>query len=136
MGYRVKLDVFEGPFDLMVYLIEHAQMSIYDIRISEITDQYMEYVGSMQEADVNVYSEFMVLAAALLEIKSKMLLPRSVPENDSGEVPEDPRTELVAKLVEYKRFKTISGNAGEKMGKCIFAPGKTAGRPCGIYRRA
>ena len=108
MGYRVKLDVFEGPFDLMVYLIEHAQMSIYDIRISEITDQYMEYVGSMQEADVNVYSEFMVLAAALLEIKSKMLLPRSVPENDSGEVPEDPRTELVAKLVEYKRFKTIS----------------------------
>ena len=80
MGYRVKLDVFEGPFDLMVYLIEHAQMSIYDIRISEITDQYMEYVGSMQEADVNVYSEFMVLAAALLEIKSKMLLPRSVPE--------------------------------------------------------
>ena len=107
MGYRVKLDVFEGPFDLMVYLIEHAQMSIYDIRISEITDQYMEYVGSMQEADVNVYSEFMVLAAALLEIKSKMLLPRSVPENDSGEVPEDPRTELVAKLVEYQRFKTI-----------------------------
>ena len=133
MGYRVKLDVFEGPFDLMVYLIEHAQMSIYDIRISEITDQYMEYVGSMQEADVNVYSEFMVLAAALLEIKSKMLLPRSVPENDSGEVPED---RAGGKARGVQKIQDDIGNAGEKMGKCIFAPGKTAGRPCGIYRRA
>ena len=108
MGIPVKLQVFEGPLDLLLHLIEKNKIDIYDIPIVEITDQYMEYVGSMQEADVNVYSEFMVLAAALLEIKSKMLLPRSVPENDSGEVPEDPRTELVAKLVEYKKFKTIS----------------------------
>lgn len=108
MGYRVKIDIFEGPFDLLVYLIEHAQMSIYDIKISEITDQYMAYVGDMNKADVNISSEFMTLAAALIEIKSKMLLPRSVPQEGSGDVSEDPRTELVAKLVEYKRFKTIS----------------------------
>ena len=76
MSYRVRLNVFEGPFDLLVYLIEHAQMSIYDIRISEITDQYVQYIRQMQEADINVSTEFMVLAAELLEIKSKMLLPR------------------------------------------------------------
>lgn len=108
MSYRVKLNVFEGPFDLLVYLIEHARMSIYDIRISEITTQYMEYVEGLQKADVNLSSEFMVLAAALLEIKSKMLLPRTVSEDGAADAMEDPRTELVAKLVEYKRFKAIS----------------------------
>lgn len=108
MSYRVKLNVFEGPFDLLVYLIEHAQMSIYDIRISEITNQYIEYMEEMRKADVAVASEFMVLASALLEIKSKMLLPRTVSQSGSEELSEDPRTELVAKLVEYKRFKTIS----------------------------
>ena len=108
MSYRVKLNVFEGPFDLLVYLIEHAEMSIYDIKISEIVKQYMEHVKAMQINDVNVSSEFMVLAAALLEIKSKMLLPRSAPDDGSTEVAEDPRTELVAKLLEYKKFKSIS----------------------------
>ena len=109
MSYRVRLNVFEGPFDLLVYLIEHAQMSIYDIRIAEITEQYVEYISRMQEADINVSTEFMVLAAELLEIKSKMLLPRSAPEEDATAEYEDPRTELVAKLREYKLFKEISG---------------------------
>ena len=109
MSYRVRLNVFEGPFDLLVYLIEHAQMSIYDIRIAEITEQDVEYISRMQEADINVSTEFMVLAAELLEIKSKMLLPRSAPEEDAAAEYEDPRTELVAKLREYKRFKEISG---------------------------
>ena len=108
MGYRVKLNVFEGPFDLLVYLIEHAEMSIYDIKISEITNQYVSYVEELKSADINLSSEFMVLAAALLEIKSKMLLPRSVSEDGTADIMEDPRTELVAKLVEYKRFKAIS----------------------------
>ena len=109
MSYRVRLNVFEGPFDLLVYLIEHAQMSIYDIRISEITDQYVQYIRQMQEADINVSTEFMVLAAELLEIKSKMLLPRSAPDADAEGTFEDPRTELVAKLREYKLFKELSG---------------------------
>lgn len=108
MGYRVKLNVFEGPFDLLVYLIEHAQMSIYDIRISEITSQYLSYVEDMRKADINVSSEFMVLAAALLEIKSRMLLPRKSSDSGSEQITEDPRTELVEKLVEYKKFKTLS----------------------------
>ena len=108
MSYRVKLNVFEGPFDLLVYLIEHARMSIYDIRISEITSQYVRYVEELRREDVNLSSEFMVLAASLLEIKSKMLLPRTVSSEAGQELPEDPRTELVQKLMEYKRFKAIS----------------------------
>lgn len=108
MSYRVKLNVFEGPFDLLVYLIEHARMSIYDIKISEITNQYTEYVARMQEEDINMASEFMVLAAELLEIKSKMLLPRAVPLEDGDQIYEDPRTELVEKLKEYKKYKLIS----------------------------
>ena len=66
MSYRVKLDVFEGPFDLLVYLIEHAEMSIYDIRISEIVNQYMDYIDKMETANINLSSEFLVLAAELL----------------------------------------------------------------------
>lgn len=104
MSYKVKLQSFEGPFDLLVYLIENAQMSIYDIEISSITGQYLEYVKAMEEMDIGVSTEFMVLAASLIEIKSKMILPRI---SQSGEtvVEEDPRTELVARILEYKRFK-------------------------------
>ncbi len=105
MSYKVKLQTFEGPFDLLVYLIENAEMSIYDIKISEITSQYLAYIQSMQETDVYVASEFMVLASALIEIKSKMILPRMVNPGDGSVVEEDPRTELVQRLLEYKRFK-------------------------------
>ncbi|MCR5481421.1 MAG: segregation/condensation protein A [Clostridia bacterium] len=104
MGYKVKLNSFEGPFDLLVYLIENARMSIYDIQVAEITSQYLDYIGKMQETDVQVASEFMVLAATLIEIKSKMIIPRS---GFDGEilVEEDPRSELVERILEYKRFK-------------------------------
>lgn len=108
MSYRVRTKIFEGPFDLLVYLIEHARMSIYDIRISEITAQYIKYINEMREADVNLASEFMVLAAQLLEIKSKMLLPRAAVDEEGETVYEDPRTELVAKLAEYKKYKAAS----------------------------
>lgn len=107
MGYKVKIKAFEGPFDLLVYLIESARMDIYDIKVSEITEQYMQYLSMMQELEVNLASEFMVLAAQLIEIKSKMLLPRI---NSEGEEvnPEDPRTDLVERLIEYKRFRAAS----------------------------
>ena len=114
MSYRVKLNIFEGPFDLLVYLIEHARMSIYDIRISEITTQYTEHVKLLQERDVNLASEFMVLAAQLLEIKSKMLLPRTTVDEEGETVYEDPRTELVEKLKEYKKYKAISAMLEER----------------------
>lgn len=107
MGYKVKLNQFEGPFDLLVYLIENAQMSIYDIKISEITRQYLDYMDEMQKLDVPVAAEFLVLASALLEIKSKMLLPRVAPDEE-GVITEDPRSELVEKLLEYKQFKALA----------------------------
>ena len=73
MSYKVTLPIFEGPFDLLVYLIENAKMSIYDIQVSEITEQYLGYIDKMKELDVNVASEFMVLAATLIDIKSRMM---------------------------------------------------------------
>lgn len=115
MSYRVKLNVFEGPFDLLVYLIEHARMSIYDIRISEITKQYVEYVHQMQEANVNLASEFLLLASELLEIKSRMLLPRINTEENIEDRYEDPRTELVEKLKEYKKYKAIASMLEERL---------------------
>ena len=105
--YKVKLQSFEGPFDLLVYLIENAEMSIYDIKISEITTQYLAYIKAMEERDVALAAEFMVLASSLIEIKSKMILPRMT-EDGQALVEEDPRTELVARLVEYKQFKQIA----------------------------
>jgi segregation and condensation protein A len=118
MSYKVKLQTFEGPFDLLVYLIENAQMSIYDIKISEITSQYLAYIQTMQETDVYVASEFMVLASALIEIKSKMILPRMVDPGDGSVVEEDPRTELVERLLEYKRFKQAAEVLEEQEERC------------------
>lgn len=119
--YKVKLKSFEGPFDLLVYLIENAEMSIYDIRISEITNQYLAYIKEMEERDVALASEFMVLASTLIEIKSKMILPR-VSEDGETVVDEDPRSELVERLIEYKRFKGIAAmlEAREERSMNIF----------------
>ncbi|HVI42509.1 MAG TPA: segregation/condensation protein A [Anaerovoracaceae bacterium] len=107
MSYKIKLDIFEGPFDLLVYLIENARMSVYDIHVSEITNQYIKYIEEMKALDINLATEFMVLAAALIEIKSKMLLPRMKVEGD-GLLEEDPRAELVQRILEYKRFKSAA----------------------------
>lgn len=107
MSYKVKLQSFEGPFDLLVYLIENAEMSIYDIEISKITGQYLDYIKAMEEMDIMVSTEFMVLASSLIEIKSKMILPR-INEIGEGVVTDDPRDELVSRILEYKRFKRAS----------------------------
>jgi segregation and condensation protein A len=107
MSYKIKLDIFEGPFDLLVYLIESARMSVYDIQVSEITNQYIRYIEDIKTLDVNVATEFMVLAAELIEIKSKMLLPRMKADGESI-LEEDPRTELVQRILEYKRFKAAA----------------------------
>ncbi len=104
MSYKVKLDIFEGPFDLLVYLIEHARMSVYDIQISEITTQYLQHIEAMKQNDIAVTQDFMVLAAELIEIKSRMLLPQPEPE-EGGEEAEDPRSSLVQRILEYKMFK-------------------------------
>ena len=107
MEMNVKLQVFEGPLDLLLHLIDKNKVDIYDIPIVEITDQYMEYVRAMDNSDLDVMSEFLLKATTLLDIKSRMLLPQEEKEED-GEEPEDPRAELVQQLLEYKMYKTIS----------------------------
>lgn len=104
MAITVKLQVFEGPLDLLLHLIDKNKVDIYDIPIVEITEQYMEYIRQMETEDMNVMSEFLVMAATLLDIKCRMLLPKEV--NEEGE--EDPRAELVEKLLEYKMYKYMS----------------------------
>ena len=105
MGIPVKLDVFEGPLDLLLHLKEKNKVDIYDIHIVMITEQYMEYIQAMEYKDMDVMSEFLVMAATLVKIKSKMLLPAEVDE-EGEEI--DPRAELVARLLEYKMYKYAS----------------------------
>jgi len=105
MDFSYKLESFEGPLDLLLHLIEKNKVNIYDIPIAMITDQYLEYVKRMEEESLDVVSEFLVMAATLLDIKAKMLLPKEV--NEEGEE-EDPRSELVARLLEYKTYKYMS----------------------------
>ena len=105
MELSYKLETFEGPLDLLLHLIEKNKVNIYDIPIATITDQYLEYVRNMEEESLDVVSEFLVMAATLLDIKARMLLPKEV--NEEGEE-EDPRAELVARLLEYKTYKYMS----------------------------
>ncbi|MBE5891356.1 MAG: segregation/condensation protein A [Lachnospiraceae bacterium] len=106
MDLNLKLETFEGPLDLLLHLIEKNKMSIFDIQIVEITDQYMEYVDEMKRRDLGILSEFLVMAATLLAIKSKMLLPAAPVEEGEEEV--DPRAELVQQLLEYKMYKCMA----------------------------
>jgi len=101
----IKIDNFEGPFDLLFHLIEKNQFNIYDIPINTITDQYMDYLFTMQEMDLEIASEFLVMASTLLHIKSKMLLPSRKEEQQQEE---DPREELVSRLLEYRKYKDFS----------------------------
>ncbi len=105
-AYKIKLQNFEGPFDLLFHLIEKNEINIYDIPINDITDQYLEYLFAMKELDLELASEFLVMAATLLHIKSRMLLPDKKEEDKEDEI--DPREELVYKLIQYKKFKELS----------------------------
>lgn len=101
----IKIENFEGPFDLLFHLIEKNKMNIYDIPINDITDQYMEYLYAMQQMDLEIACEFLLMAATLLHIKSKLLLSD---KKEKQEVEEDPREELILKLVEYRKYKETS----------------------------
>ena len=109
MTYKIKLPVFEGPLDLLLYLIKKEEIDIYDIPIAKITSQYLEYFEMMKVMDLNIAGEFLVMAATLMHIKSKMLLPQ---EKDLEEevLEGDPRAELVRRLIEYKKFKEAAGS--------------------------
>ncbi|WP_428912623.1 segregation/condensation protein A [Niallia sp. Krafla_26] len=113
MQYKVKIDAFEGPLDLLLHLINHLEIDIYDIPVAEITEQYMTFIHTMKELQLDVASEYLVMAATLLEIKSKMLLPNHNNHGDDElmiEIEEDPREELVEKLLEYRKYKEIAGD--------------------------
>jgi segregation and condensation protein A len=103
MSYKVKLNIFEGPMDLLLHLIQKHELNIYDIPIALITKEYLEYLDLMKTLDLDVVGEFLVMAATLTQIKSKMLLPLEETEDEEDGV--DPRLELVERLLEYKKFK-------------------------------
>jgi segregation and condensation protein A len=106
-GINIKIPVFEGPFDLLLHLIRESKLDIYDIPIAVITSQYLKYIEIMKELNLEVAGEFLVMAATLIQIKSRMLLPPD--EQTPPEEQEDPRTELVQRLLEYQRYKEAAG---------------------------
>ena len=112
MNYKIRLDMFEGPLDLLLYLVKKDHLNIYDIPIAKVTQQYLEYINFMQLLDLNIVGEFLVEAATLMQIKSKMLLPAD--ELAAIEEEEDPRAELVKRLLEYEKFKQVAENLRER----------------------
>ena len=107
MSYKVRLEIFEGPLDLLLYLVKKDHLNIYDIPIARITEQYLQYLELMQLLDLNIAGEFLVMAATLMQIKSQMLLPAEETEPAEPEE-QDPRAELVRRLLEYEKFKEIA----------------------------
>jgi segregation and condensation protein A len=121
VDYHVKLDIYNGPLDLLLYLIRRNEVEIHDIPISQITDQYLQYVELIKQLDINLAGEFLVMAATLMEIKSALLLPRDEAAEGEEDDLSDPRLELVRQLLEYKNFKDaageLSGLAQEQSGR-------------------
>ena len=120
-----KLDAFEGPLDLLLHLIEKNKINIYDIPIAEITEQYLEYVNHLEEEDLEIVSDFLIMAVTLLEMKAKMLLPKE--EGEEEEV--DPREELVERLLEYKKYKKMSKLLSKKEESAPLSIRKEASVP-------
>ena len=111
MDYKVKIDAFEGPLDLLLHLVKESKVDIWDIKIVDITDQYLDYIKSMQDLNLDVASEYLVMASELIEMKSKMLLPRE--QNDEEIEEDDPREVLIQRLVEYQKYKDMTKNFKE-----------------------
>ncbi|MDP8261319.1 MAG: segregation/condensation protein A [Candidatus Kappaea frigidicola] len=122
MAYKVKLEIFEGPLDLLLFLIRKSELDIYNIPIAAITKQYLEYIDVLRNMDLNIAGEYIVMAATLMHIKSKMLLPQEEAEEEDVEE-EDPRAELVKRLLEYQKFKEAASHLEERelKQKDVFA---------------
>ncbi len=108
MSFEIKLPLFEGPFDLMLFFIERDELDIYDIPISKITNDFLEYIHQLEKMEIEIASDFILFAATLMKIKSKMLIPRPQLNEDGEEI--DPREELVRHLLEYKKYKSVIGD--------------------------
>jgi len=119
--YRVNLDIFAGPLDLLLYLVRKEEVDIYDISIAKITDQYIRYIEMLKGLDIDLAGDFLVMAATLMQIKSAMLLPKAEPEQLGADDLADPRAELIRQLLEYKKFKDaanlLSTAADEQKGR-------------------
>jgi segregation and condensation protein A len=129
--YRVNLDIFAGPLDLLLYLVRKEEVDIYDIPLARITDQYLSYVEILKQLDIDLAGDFLVMAATLMEIKSVMLLPRAEPDEMTEEEASDPRAELIRQLLEYKKFKDAANllNAAAEQQKERY------GRPTSLVER-
>ena len=129
--YRVNLDIFAGPLDLLLYLVRKEEVDIYDIPIAKITDQYIRYIEILKSLDIDLASDFLVMAATLMEIKSAMLLPRAEPDQLQEQDLADPRAELIRQLLEYKRFKDAANlleAAADEHGQRFSRPDSVIGR--------
>jgi len=118
--YKVQLPAFEGPLDLLLHLIKINEIDIYDIPIAVVTEQYLQYLGVMKELNLDIASEYLVMAATLAHIKSRMLLPSAPPDGEESE--EDPRNELVQRLLDYQRYKKAAEELEDKeiLGRDVF----------------
>jgi len=132
MSYEIKLDIFEGPLDLLLYLIRKNEIDIYNIPIALITEQYLEYLDMMRSLNLDLAGEYLVLAATLIHIKSRLLLPPAEDEEEGGEG-QDPRTELVRQLLEYQAFKeaALHLDARPLLDRDVFSRGAHAEDPAG-----
>jgi segregation and condensation protein A len=130
MSYEIKLDIFEGPLDLLLYLIRKNEIDVYNIPIALITEQYLEYLDIMRSLNLDLAGEYLVLAATLIHIKSRLLLPPVMGEEE-GEEGEDPRTELVRQLLEYQTFKEAALNLEGRplLDRDVFTRGAPAEEP-------
>ena len=130
MDYRIKIDEFEGPLDLLLHLIKESNINIQDIEINEITKQYLDYINKMEELNINVAASYLVMAAELMEIKSKSLLPPSEDENSDEDEEEVSRESLINKLLEYEKYKnmidTFKGMESERQNIYVKAPEKVS----------
>ena len=117
MDYCIKIDEFEGPLDLLLHLIKESNIDIYEIEISKITKQYLDYINKMEELNINVAASYLVMAAELMEIKSKSLLPKREEELEDEDEEEVSRESLINKLIEYKKYKEMTGTFKEMENK-------------------
>ena len=125
-NFRIELPNFEGPLDLLLHLIRKHELDILDLPISFITDKYLKYLGLMENMNLDIASEYLVMAATLAHIKSKMLLPRPPEDQDDDELDElDPRAELIRRLLEYQKYKTVAADLGVRAiaGRDVFSRG-------------
>jgi segregation and condensation protein A len=129
--YRVNLDIFAGPLDLLLYLVRKEEVDIYDIPLAKITNQYLQYVEILKQFDVDLAGDFLVMAATLMEIKSAMLLPKAEPEAMTADEAADPRAELIRQLLEYKKFK----DAANLLGAAAEQQKERFGRPASLIDR-